>query len=629
MIRQVCYGASLNINMDNASGRNHLRKVGKVSHETRLNPHLAKKAKAFLFRYFSKGFENMKFKSTLLFFLLWQTLEAVAAPIKVDVDRPMVSLNESFQITFSTTEDPDANPDFSPLEKDFEIIDRNHGSNSTWVNGVSSTTIQWTFDVMAKHAGQVTIPALRFGSETSPAVSITVTEGNKQQPDLADNKTEMFLEVEATPTKSYVQAQVLYTLRFYRRINIAEASLKDPEIADAVVTKLDEDKNYKRELKDVEYIVTERNYAIFPQKSGQITVPALTLTAAVLDSNDPSGFGGFFGARATRTERISSKPVMLTILPAPATFKGHWLAAEQLELKQQWSGDVLAMKVGEPLTRTLTLTAKGTTVGQLPQLQQATGSDDLKSYPDQPKTEEQKSSQGIVAVREEKIAIIPSKAGTYTLPPLEIPWFNVKTQQIETAKLPAVTVVATGVGKVAETNIPAPVDKTVENVVDKQAVINSPIAINANSSPENHYLWQGLAAFFALGWLVTGILLLRKKSGLVEPQNENLSPNLAETEEKTNIASLKKACASNDAAAAKQALIVWGKDKYNATTLGTLAEFCDARLSSEILNLNQILYGQQAREWDGKKLFQAFSEHRAMEKAKPKLDDKLEPLHRI
>lgn len=572
----------------------------------------------------------MKFRSTLLFFLLWQTIQVMAAPIKVDVDRKTVNLNESFQITFSTTEDPDANPDFKPLEKDFEIIDRNHGSTSTWINGVANNTIQWTFDVMAKHAGNLTIPPLKFGSETSPEVSITVTEGNKQQPDVADNNAEMFLEVEATPTKAYVQSQVLYTLRFYRRVNIAEASLKDPEIADAVVTKLDEDKSYRRELNGVEYAVTERNYAIFPQKSGQITIPALTLTAAVLESNDPSGFGGFFGTRATRTERVSSKPVTLTVLPAPATFKGHWLAAEQLELKQQWSGDVLTMKVGEPLTRTLTLTAKGTTVGQLPKLQQATGSDDLKSYPDQPKTEEQKSSQGVVAVREEKIAFIPSKAGTYTLPALEIPWFNVKTQQIETAKLPAVTVIATGTAKVAESTTVQPVDKT----VDKQAVIHSPTVVKTSSPVENNYFWQGLAAFFALGWIITAIFLFKKKTNLEKTGYSTTASPLevwqsSATLNHFNVADLKKACASNDAIVAKQALMAWGKDKYNATTLGTLAEFCDARLSAEILNLNQILYGQQTKEWDGKRLFQAFSEHRAMEKAKPKPDDKLEPLHRI
>lgn len=561
----------------------------------------------------------MKLVRLVLAGLLWQAIVAVAAPVKVDVDRKTVRLNESFQITFSTTEDPDANPDFKPLEKEFEIIDRNHGTNSTWINGTSSTTIQWTFDVMAKHAGKVTIPALHFGSETSPALTITVTEGATKT-DVANNDADLFLEVEATPKQGYVQSQILYTVRIYTRVKIADGKLAEPEVADAVVTKLGEDKNYSTQVKGTEYVVVERHYAIFPQKSGALTIPALTLTAGLF-ADDQSGLGGFFGARATRTERISSKAVTVNVLPAPTTFQGHWLAAEQLELKQEWSGDVQNMKVGEPLTRTLTLTAKGITVGQLPKLYQSTSNDDLKSYPDQPKLDEQKTSQGIVAEREEKIAFIPAKAGTYTLPALEIPWFNVQSQKIELAKIPAVTVTASGAGKAAESDIATPVDKTVENPVNKPAVINSPSPVNANSAIGNNYLWQGLAGFFACGWLATAIIFFtrRKKIPASVPQkNPDMSPYI------------KKACADNDANAAKQALIAWGKQEYNAATLGAIADFCEAALRDEILDLNHILYGQQGRKWDGTKLFQAFSEHQAMEKAKAKPeDDKLEPLHRL
>jgi hypothetical protein len=559
-----------------------------------------------------------------LFLCLLPIANGFAAPIQVQVDRQTVSLNESFRITFSTTEDPDANPDFSPLAKEFDIINQNHGSSSSWINGVSSSTIQWTFDVMAKHTGKVTIPALHFGSETSRALEITVTK-SAAQTDIADNQADLFLQVEAVPKQSYVQAQIIYTVRIFTRIKIAEGKLSEPEIADAVVTKLGEDKSYNKQINGTDYSVIERSYAIFPQKSGTLTIAPLTLTAAIVE-DDQSGFGGIFGAQATRRERVSSKAIILNVLPAPATFKGHWLAAEQLELKQKWSGDVQNMKVGEPLTRTLTLTAQGTTNGQLPSLYQASDNEDLKSYPDQPKLDEQKTPQGITALREEKIAFIPSKAGTYTLPALEIPWFNIKTQQMETAKIPAVTVVATGTGKVAEAKTAASVDKTVENTVGKQAVMHTP-AVAVAATTQNTRLWQGLAAFFALGWLITAIFLFKKTVGSKKPSVT--SSNLAESNDKTYVADLKKACAVHDAQAAKHALLAWGKEHYHATTLGGLTEFCDARLSQEILQLNQVLYGQQAQTWDGKRLFQAFSEHRAMAKAKPKVDDKLEPLHRI
>lgn len=565
--------------------------------------------------------KNFLISYKTVFFLLFFLVATItfAAPIKVTVDRDSVSLNESFQITFSATEDPDANPDFSPLEKEFEIITKHHGSSSSWDNGVSSMTIQWTFDVMAKHAGAITIPPLHFGSETSPALTISVTEGNKPN-DTVSHDAELFLEVEATPKKPYIQAQVLYTLRFFRRVNIAEASLKDPEIADAVVTKLAEDKNYKTQLKDQEYAVTERKYAIFPQKSGSLIIPSLTLTAAILE-DESSSMGGFFGTRSTRNERVSSKPITLTVLTAPETFKGHWVAAEQLEVKQQWSGDVQTMKVGEPLTRTLTLIAKGTTVGQLPKLQQILGNEDLKTYPDQPRLEEQKNPQGIVAIREEKIAFIPAKAGTYVLPAVKIPWFNVKTQHIETSIIPAVTIIAYSTDTVTQPNKARPLEK----FIDKKKVINNSPKSNSHDSLVNSYFWQGLATFFALGWLITVVFFFRiwKKT-----THLNIIPPLKNSFNDIN-ADLKKACANHDAMTTKQILISWGKRKYNVTTLGTLAEFCDARLRDEILILNQHLYSRQSKSWDGKKLFQTFTEHCAMKKAKSKLDDKLEPLHRI
>ena len=564
----------------------------------------------------------MKWVRPVLFSLLFQATLAVAAPIHVEVDRQNVRLNESFRITFSTAEDPDENPDFSPLEKAFEIIDRNHGSNFTSINGMSSSRIQWTFDVMAKHSGQVKIPPLRFGSEISPALAITVTEG-ESKPEPADNNSDLFLQVEATPNQAYVQSQILYTVRIYTRVKIAEGKMGDPDVADAVVTKLGEDKNYNLQLKGMDYIVVERNYAIFPQKSGALKIPALTLTAAILD-DDRSGFGGFFGARATRTERVSSKEIKLNVLPAPATFKGHWLAAQELNLKQTWSGDVLNMKVGEPITRTLTLTAKAATVGQLPKLNQATSSEDLKSYPDQPKLDEQKTSQGITAIREEKIAFIPSKAGTYTLPALEIPWFNMQTQQTEIAKIPAVTLVATGLTKVAPPPVATAVDKTVENPVNKPAVINTPD--KTASLLKNVVVWQGVAGFFALAWLVTlGILLKRgsKSAGVAAvKKTDDALKNMAYQ--------LKQACAYQDEKGAAQILLAWGQIKYNTTTLGELAKFCDVSLSQEILLLNQILYGKPRHKWEAKKLFQAFIDHQTMEKSKPKLsDDTLEPLHRL
>ncbi|MGZ5056044.1 MAG: BatD family protein, partial [Methylobacter sp.] len=374
-----------------------------------------------------------------LFFLLLLLLSftpaiALAAQIGVSFDRNPVSVDESFQIIFTANESPDNDPDFSPLEQDFEILGQSQSSNSSWINGRSSKTIQWTINVMAKHPGSLAVPPIKFGNDVSQPASILVTQATANKAVNTDD--DLFLEVDATPQTPYVQSQVLYSARLYRKVEIAQASLSEPELSDAVIEKLGDDSNYNTLVDGVNYVVTERKYAIFPQKSGSLTIKPLILTAEVVANTRPN-FNGFFNSQMTRTRKVLSKPVTLNVKPVPATFTGkHWISAEQLILKEEWSGDNQQMKVGEPLTRTLTLLAKGTTVGQLPELNSGKISDQLKTYPDQPVLREQKKPEGLIAFREEKIAIIPSKAGFYKLPAIEIPWFNSQSQKMEVAKIP-------------------------------------------------------------------------------------------------------------------------------------------------------------------------------------------------
>ncbi|MDP3008740.1 MAG: BatD family protein, partial [Methylococcales bacterium] len=345
-------------------------------------------------------------KSTLFFLLLLTGQGVIAADIDTSVDRNPVSIEDSFQILFTTTESPDAAPDFTPLEEDFTILNQNQSSSASWVNGKSSKTIQWTVSVLAKHTGTITIPVIKFGQDTSVAVAVTITPSDNTK--AADNSDQdLFLNVEATPASPYLQSQVLYTLRLYRRVDIAQAQLTDPELPDAVVEKLADDSNYATKVNGVDYSVTERKYVIFPQKSGKVTIKPLRLTAEVV-VNARRGFNGLFNS--TQTKQVTSKEITLDVKPAPAAFTGsHWLTAEQLEVKQEWSGDFQQMKVGEPLTRTLTLIAKGATVGSLPELGATKTDAQLKTYPDQPILKEQKTTDGLLALREEKIAIIPSK----------------------------------------------------------------------------------------------------------------------------------------------------------------------------------------------------------------------------
>jgi len=545
-----------------------------------------------------------------LFLLFNQTVSAVE--IIASLDRNPVQITESFQLTFTATETPDDDPDFSPLNHGFEILQQSHRSNSSWVNGQSTKTMQWVLSLMAKQTGQILIPAIAFGDDVSQPASIKVTSTTVST---QSNDKDLFLDVEVSTENPYVQSQVIYTLRLYRKVQLAQASLTEPAIANAVIEKLTEDKNYDTQVNGVAYVVTERQYAIFPQKSGVATIEPLVLTADIVLSNSRQRFNGFFNRPATKTKRISSKAITLDVLPAPDSFKAnHWIPAEQVHIEEKWSGDITNMKLGEPLTRTLTLLAQGTTVAQLPELLGISKTRHLKTYPDQPTLKEKKSAEGIIAFREEKIAYIPSKPGSYILPAIEVPWFNTRTQQMEIARIPEISVTATGsiTNPVAPPEIASPIP----------SIPASPEAISDRNVPT---FWMWFSLFLASGWLIT-LFLFFKKPKTIAKETPATSQEISL---KASLKQLKKACSSNDQLAAKTALLAWGRINYNSHNLAEIAAHCEASLSDEIYNLNSTLYAKHAVSWQGEALFQLMTAHKADTTVSEMCSNELEPLYKL
>src|SRR5690606_11142535 len=117
--------------------------------------------------------------------------------------------------------------------------------------------------------------------------------------------------------------------------------------------------------------------------------------------------------------------------------------------------------VDVPTTRTLTIVAEGLLETQLPELAppQASG---VRLYADRPELSRATGPGGLVATRVERYAVLPQSAGNATLPPIELPWFDVERGRWEIASVQArVLEIAPGSepGSVP-TLSPAPVSET-------------------------------------------------------------------------------------------------------------------------------------------------------------------------
>jgi hypothetical protein len=449
-------------------------------------------------------------------------------------------------------------------------------------------TSQWQLTLMARDAGNYTIPAISFGKDRSNSLSLVV---QAETSDASAPGNAILLEAELTPQKAYVQSQLVYTLRLLRSVNLRSGSLSEPKLSgvEAMVEKLGDDRNFETLRNGVRYIVVERSFAIFPQQSGTLTVEPSVFQGQIIE-------GSRFNFNDTlRSKRVTSKPFRVEVQPVPAAAQRPWLPSRELRLVEEWPQDPPRFRVGEPLTRTVTLTASGIAAAQLPSLA-GTPPEGLKQYTDQPLVKNQTRADGLTGMRQEKIAILPSRPGRFELPAIEIPWWDTETGQQRLARIPARSI---EVGAAADAQ-PAPAPLPVEPA---PAISDSQL-VEIVRQQESADFWPWLSMLLVLGWLATALLWWRQRHKREPRPGPQVSPRKREKPNEA-LREFKRACRHNQAAACKTALLNLAKNRWPdrpPASLGALATRVDSAFAEAIDVLNRTLYGQGTTDWDGARL---------------------------
>ncbi len=526
------------------------------------------------------------------------SLGSQAVTFKVSPDRDEVDLNDSFTISFRAVGSIDDEPDFSPIEKDFSIVSKQRRRNISINNGSKISTQEWIVEVMARRDGVLIIPAINFGKDKSPETKVLVRNIPASSGQAGPNEN-IFIEIETLPEQSWVQAQIIYTVRLFRAVNTYNSSLSEPEMTGGqMISEKLEDKQYETTRNNRRYIVLERRYALFPQASGEFTIEPIIFSGQVnqqsRNSFDPFG-------RNSRTVQRVSRPINLTIKPIPNEYSGMtWLPAKKIEISEKWMKNVLKLEAGEPVTRTIVIKAEGLSSEQLPEIVMQEMSD-FKTYPDQPELHNQSSDEGVLGIRQEKSAIIPNKAGEFVLPAVEMTWWNTQTGKMETAQLPERVINVLP----SSSSVEEPADVVVDTQPQESTEL-SPLESSTDSHIQSAGYWPWIALILAMAWLLTLWAwwnAKRIKTILVE--QPIVKANLSERQ---NLRTLREKIKLNDATQVKESLLIWGRSVWpenSPTSLNELGERCGADIHVEVSKLNQSLYGSSAEEWDGERLLQA------------------------
>ncbi len=551
------------------------------------------------------------------------------------VDRNEVTIEETLtlQVRYSGQVQGEQ-PDFSLLLQNFDIINQQRSNQISTINGRMNAFTEWTLMLAPKQTGKLLIPSFKFNGHFSDAIQIDVTEASAVPGELKD----IFIETTVDESAVYVQQQILLTYRLYTTRSIDSMDAEPLAIDNVRIEELPQSR-YQRRIDGINYGVLEVSYALFPQTSEAFTIPALrwTLRAAIAQNQRSYGFG----ASRYELKTLLTEEKAIEVAPVPDSYPEDqvWLPAKSLQLNQEWSGSPSQFKVGEPMTRTITLRAEGLTAAQLPPLPINEDPQGFRLYPDQPEQNNLTNAGGVIGSRTESIAVVPDKAGEITLPAVEVAWWDTGADKLRTTEIPAQTYVVSGNGNTTA-NTSDDAAETIPSQEPQPANMNSEqagatsVPVSANSSSGALWLWQLATLIFALLWLIFVWLLWQaRRAQQGSSVNEAEEPSAGQ--EKQAFKTLAKFHQTDNLAGLRMALLHWGACRWPEHPPRSLQDLSllvnDVQISEQLAALDASLYGQTETEpgfsADGLiALIQDWRKHPG--KGKPKENQSLKPLYR-
>jgi hypothetical protein len=525
---------------------------------------------------------------------------AAAAPsVRAWLDRDTMHLGETVTLNVEAAGDAGGEPDFSALSQDFTMLGTQSSQQVSIVNGSSTAKTVWAVGLEPKRAGRIAIPALAVGSARTQPIALTVLP----QPAGAQGKPgdDVFLEVSAEPLAPYVQQQVRYTVKLYYSFGLTDGNLSEPQADGVVVQRLGQDKSYLATIGDRRYHVMERHYALTPEKSGTLDLPALLFRGNALDAADPTGFFS-----RPRSVNARSDAVQLAVKPKPSSWSSGdpWLPAESMLLKDE-SELPAEIHVGDPVTRTIRLQAQGLGFEQLPELN-LTAPDGAEIYPDKPDTRTRDDGTWLYGERVRKFAFVPTRPGTLTIPGIRVHWWDTAHDRAETTELaPHVVTVLPAAGGKSATAAPSSNAPAVAQTAPAPSSSSIPAHAASNVVAPSSRLWQIAAAIgFAL-WLAT--LALWWRSRRVAPPRTDDTPRADSASSASRTAFL-RASALGELAGAERALVAWARtERPDVRNLGELsARLDDAAQTDALAALQRARYAGGTSSGVGTMLERAF-----------------------
>ena len=276
------------------------------------------------------------------------------------------------------------------------------------------------------------------GGESRSSTTQTQSQ-NTSDPQVSGK--DLFLKVIPSKKSAYVGEQVVLTYKLYTKVPVSSLSVdKSPSYA-GFWTKDVSDNNggslrqSSEYINGMEYTVAEiQKIVVVPQRSGKLDIEPMVLECIAQirtesgnrRSNDPFDIffnDPFFNRNIANVKKeLSTANLSIDVKNLPVDKKPSSFAGAVGNYSFKSDIDKTELKTNEAFT--LTLTVSGTGNVELLQMPEPTFPPDFEVYDPKISTSTNTTAQGLSGTKKAEYLVIPRRAGTFTLAPVEFSYFN-------------------------------------------------------------------------------------------------------------------------------------------------------------------------------------------------------------
>ena len=412
----------------------------------------------------------------ILIFMLMALIARAGGDITFTAStRPVVSVGDRFQITYTVNDNGSdfRSPDFGSLSV-LSGPNRSSSSSIQYINGrmSQSTQLTYTFIVMATQEGDINIPpaSIRVGGQVykSNALTIKVVKGSAAaqtqngrqsaasgQP--AGNATssngiikskDLYIKALISNSNPYLGEQVIITYRIYTKVPVSDLSVKKLSSFPGFWTKdlLSNQKQVKQSTQVIDgqqYVVADvRKLALFPQKSGKLTIDPMELECVAqirtrkkrkrgYDPFEDFFDDPFFNRNVKNVKLdIKSNKVVLNVKPLPQENKPASFKGAVGEFTFAAKIDRTKLTANDALTVTITISGKGNL--ELVEPPEISFPVDFETYDPKITNRIRTNGSGVNGYKKFEYLAIPRNPGDFVIPPVSFSFFNPKDEKYYT-----------------------------------------------------------------------------------------------------------------------------------------------------------------------------------------------------